>query len=289
MNLTEFINSVAERTGYASDTLKEALNNPALAQINLPDDFKTAYNTNLLSIKEAKINPDIKKHFAGVHLGGVDAVINDLLDEHGFADDQKNLIKGEASTYDKIKIFTKTLSALKDEAAKAVGGDKAKLVDEINKLNLAVSTLKDQHKNEVSSVQAQWLGKFSDHLIGSHFEKYDFAMDTIPKDVQAKTARMVFEQKLTEKGGKIKYEDGNIRLVSATDEALPFTIENKPVEFNAFADMVVAENKMIKVKGQQPPAPPAPTPRSGGEPVFAPAAKNTVSKALEELRAGSQA
>ena len=286
MNAGELINALAERTGYMSDELKTLLAAPALTQITLPDDFKKVVNTNLMTIAEAKINGELKKHFAGVHLGSVDATINDLLDEYGMPDDVKSTVKADMSTFERIKLFTKSLASLKEEAAKAVGGDKAKLVDEINKLNSAINTLKDQAKAEVGKVNSDWQGKVSDMIVNGKFKGYDYAMDTIPSEVQASSARTLFESKLAEKGGRMKYQDGKMVLVSATDEALPFTIDNKPVVFEDFADQVVSEYKLIKVKGQPNPNPnpnPMPNPNPQPQKVVAPAGKLAVSQALKDL------
>ena len=286
MNAGELINALAERTGYMSDELKTLLAEPALLQIVLPNDFNKAVNNNLLTIQEAKINGELKKHFAGVHLGSVDATINDLLDEYGMPDDVKSTVKADMSTFERIKLFTKSLASLKEEAAKAVGGDKAKLVDEINKLNSAINTLKDQSKAEVGKVNSDWQGKVSDMIVNGKFKGYDYAMDTIPSEVQASSARTLFESKLAEKGGRMKYQDGKMVLVSATDEALPFTIDNKPVVFEDFADQVVSEYKLIKVKGQQNPNPnpnPMPNPNPQPQKVVAPAGKLAVSQALKDL------
>lgn len=290
MNAGELIHSLAERTGFDQSLMKELLEDPYLAKINLPDGFKTAVSNTLITMNEAKINPEIKKHFAGNLLGSVDAVINDMLDEYAMPDDIKTAVKSETSTFERVKLFTKSLAKLKEEMASAAGGDKAKLVQQINQLNADIAAAKDQLKSEVSKVSGEWQGKFSDHLVSSKFTGYDYAMENVPVDVQASSARILFERKLAEKGGKIKFEEGKLKLVSATDDSLPFTIDNKQVEFDSFADSVVAENKLIKVKGAPavPPTPgnPAPPIHKVDTPV-APAAKGMVSKALEELRAGS--
>lgn len=251
MNAGELINALAERTGYMSDELKTLLAAPALTQITLPDDFKKVVNTNLMTIAEAKLNPEIKAHWRGTFLKTVDDKVAELLEEYGLPDDSRNVITGEANTFEKIKLLTKAVADVKEEAAKAVGGDKAKLVDEINKLNSAINTLKDQAKAEVGKVNSDWQGKVSDMIVNGKFKGYDYAMDTIPSEVQASSARTLFESKLAEKGGRMKYQDGKMVLVSATDEALPFTLDNKPVVFEDFADQVVSEYKLIKVKGQQ--------------------------------------
>jgi hypothetical protein len=170
-----------------------------------------------------------------------------------------------------------------------VGGEKKTLVEQINKLNAEIASAKDQLKAETARIDNEWRGKFGDHLVNSKFTQYDYAMDTIPVDVQATSARTLFERKLAEKGGKMKFVDGKVTLVSSTDDALPFTIDNKPVEFDSFADSVVAENKLIKVKGAPAPSPsPTPTPTPVPTKITTPAAKSQVSSALQDLRAGSQ-
>lgn len=262
MNAGELLNDWGTRIGYPQDKLAELIAVPALTQITLPDDFTAAVKSNVITIKEARNNADLKKHFAGVHLGSVDAVIKDLLDEYSIPDEIRGTIEGEVNTFDKIKVFSKHLASLKEEATKAVGGEKAKLVDQINALNSEIVKVKESAKKEADTINHTWQGRLTDHLINGHFSAYDYAMENVPSDVQAKTARMIVEQKLGEKGGKIKYTDAGIKLVSAQDDSLDFTIDHKPVEFKAFSDTVLAEAKLLKVKGAAP-VPPAGTPPTG--------------------------
>ena len=134
MNIGEFISQTAERIGYGSDTIKDLLSNPELSKINLPDDFKSAVNKNLLTVSEAKVNSEISQYFKGNALGSVDATIKELLDEYGLDDDSKKVITEEKSTYQRVKLFTKALAEAKEKAASAVGGEKAKLVEKITEL-----------------------------------------------------------------------------------------------------------------------------------------------------------
>ena len=113
-------------------------------------------------------------------------------------------------------------------------------------------------------------------------------MEGVPTNIQAMTARQLFEQKLNEKGGKQKFVDGKIVLVSNTDDALPFTIDNKQVDFNSFADSIVYDNKLARVKGATPPPPIGTPPQHAPmKPITTPAAKAQTSQALADLRAGS--
>lgn len=288
MNVSELLQELGNRSGYDTDKLKDIVTNPVLMGLNIPDDFKSSIGTGLLTVKEAQINPDIKKHFTGVVLGNADATLNELMEEYAIPDDVKGALKTEQSTYARMKLFTRALADLKDQASKASAGDKGALVNQINELNATITTLKDTMKNDLSASELKWLNKFMDTSINSHFEKYDYAMEGVPTNIQAMTARQLFEQKLNEKGGKQKFVDGKIVLVSNTDDALPFTIDNKQVDFNSFADSIVFDNKLARVKGATPP-PPAGTPPQHApmKPITTPAAKAQTSQALADLRAGS--
>lgn len=290
MKVSEVIHALSERIGYTGD-LKELVTNPAL-QVEVPADFTSGINTSLLTVSEAKINGEIKKHFTGGALRSIDVTIEEMMDEYQLPDDVKGTIKSDPSSYSKLKLFTKALAEKKDQDASAASGDKKKLVDQINDMNSQISSLKTQMTNELQATENKWLNKFIDTSIASHFEKYDYAMENTPASVQAKIARQLMDEYLAEKGGKVKYNDGKIALVSATDDALPFTIDNKPVEFNAFADSIVSEHKLIKVKGAPviPPAGGNVPPTNGANPnkIIAPAAKGQLQSALADLRSGSQ-
>lgn len=285
MNLAELVTNLAERLEIPSDKIQGIVDNPTLAQATLPEEVVSAFKANFLTIKEAQKNINLKKHFAGVHLGSVDSIIFDLFDEYKVPDDIQATIKAETNTFEKVKQFSRYLASLKDEAAKSAGGDKAKLAEQITALNAEIVKLKDMAKAEVQQVNQSWESRLTNRIIDGHFNSYQYAMENIPTDVQSKTARMIFEEKLKEKGGKIKYTEDGIKLVSTQDESLDFTIDHKPVQFKDFADGVMAEAKLLKVKGGDPnPNPrPTPTPTPGANPIKAPAALNAIDRALADI------
>lgn len=290
MTLSEFLQETGNRSGYDTDKLKDIVTNPAIMGMAIPDDFKSTVSTGLLTVKEAQINPEIKKHFTAMALNGADDTLRELMDEYQLSDEVKGSLKLEPSTYNRLKLFSKALADLKDQHSKASAGDKGALVNQINELNATITTLKDTMKNDLSATEQKWLNKFMDTTINSHFGKYEYAMEGIPNDVSVMTARQIFEKKLAEKGGRLKFMDDKVMLVSATDDALPFTIDNKQVDFNSFADSVVYDNKLARVKGSMPPPPQgagAPPPNMPANRMVAPAAKAATSQALADLRAGS--
>lgn len=283
MNLSELVSNLAERLGIQADKIKDIIDNPALSQATLPDDVVSAFKANFLTIKEAQKNLQLKKHYAGVHLGSMDSMINDLFDEYSIPDEVQASIKAETNTFEKVKLFSKHLASLKDEAAKSAGGDKAKLAEQISSLNAEIVKLKDAAKAEVQQVNQSWESRLTNKIIDGHFGAYQYAMEHIPADIQSKTARMIFEEKLKEKGGRIKYTEDGIKLVSSQDETLDFTIDHKPVQFKDFADSVMAENKLLKLKSNDPTPSPRPAPTPGNTPIKAPAALNAIDKALADF------
>lgn len=285
MNLAELVTNLAERLEIPSDKIQGIIDNPTLSQATLPDEVVSAFKANFLTIKEAQKNINLKKHFAGVHLGSVDSIIVDLFDEYKVPDDIQATIKAETNTFEKVKQFSRYLASLKDEAAKSAGGDKAKLAEQITALNAEIVKLKDMAKAEVQQVNQSWEARLTNRIIDGHFNSYQYAMDHIDPKVQSKTARLIFEEKLREKGGKIKYTEDGIKLVSAQDESLDFTIDHKPVQFKDFADGVMAEAKLLKVKGEagQQQQRQAPAGQGGAGAVKAPAALNAIDKALADF------
>ena len=290
MNIGEFISQTAERIGYGSDTIKDLLSNPELSKINLPDDFKASVNKNLLTVSEAKVNSEISQYFKGNALGSIDATIKELLDEYGLDDDSKKVITEEKSTYQRVKLFTKALAEAKEKAASAVGGEKAKLVEKITELTQKLASETDSFKKQLSAKDAETIATLTQYKLDAHFGSYDYALEGIDPEISKLAAKTAFERKLTEKGGKLVWKDGNVALVSVTDDSLPFTVDNKPVDFKTFADSVVGEAKMVKVRQQNQQQQNQNQQQNKqqwfttDQKVVAPAAKSQVSQALADLQ-----
>ena len=121
------------------------------------------------------------------------------------------------------------------------------------------------------------------------FGSYNYALD-LDKDVTVATARNLWEKKLREKGGTYHYTADGLKLVNAEAPDLPFTIDNKQIDIKTFTESVLAEAKLLKVNNQAPTPTPAgvPTPTPLPNKPVSPAAKNQISKALADFRAGSQ-
>lgn len=293
MTLAEFIQSLSERVGIdnADESLKAIVTNPALSSLTVPATMVSLTNSKLMTEEEAKFNPTVKKHFTGTALKTIDTKISEVLESYDFDEDTRSEILAEASTFNRIPLLAKAISAAREKAISATGGEKKALLDKISELQGLLNTEKDARKQDLEKVNSHWQSQLTDKELQALFSGYDYALD-LDKDVTITTARNLWEKKLREKGGKYQYTNDGIKLVNNDAPDLPFTIDNKPVDVRAFTESVLAEAKMLKVN-KAPATPvstpaPMPTPLGGGRPT-APAAKNQTSKALADFRAGSVA
>jgi hypothetical protein len=125
--------------------------------------------------------------------------------------------------------------------------------------------------------------------LNNFMSQYSFT-DAIPKEVAAMTARNIFEQTVNSKRAKYKLVNNELTLVNADDESLPFMQENQPVQFRAFVDKIVADNKLLKTTPTPPPAPPARGQGGGGsDPKSLPnATNNMLEKMAKDLASAKQ-
>jgi hypothetical protein len=287
MTIAEALHQLAERVDFDSsdEALKAIVSNPALSQIAIPDNFAQALNRSLMTESEAKINGNIKKHFTATALNGVDAKMREVLDEMGFDEESKGTIFAEQNSYNRIKLLATAISELKDKSVTAVGGEKKALLDKVTELQRLVNDEKSNAAKQIEAINQKWTSTLTDKEISSMFGNYDYALD-VDKEIAVQTARNVWERELKNKGGKYVYTEEGVKLVNAETPDLPFTIENKAVDIRTFTDAVLANNKLLKVA-----KPATTTTTTAAAPAHstqgASVAKQSVSKALADFRAGS--
>jgi hypothetical protein len=281
MTIADFIKRSAERSG--ADTESESFTK-FMASLSLesaiPANLMEAFESNLMTEEEAKINPKIKKHFTAGVYDGIDKSLRKLAVKHLGEDELTDLNSEELKTVDIAELLVTKIKA--KAAATSAPGDKKALLDEVTRLQNYAEELKTEAAKAVAEVDNKWIRTLTSEKLDAHFMGYDYAMD-VPKEISAATAKNLFEAKLKEQGGKYKYVDGKIVLVNAESEELPFSINNKAMDLKGFADSVV-EPILKKHNPNTPPAP-VPTPtnpnqKPQGNPVARAIALENV-KALE--------
>ena len=290
-NVGEFINAALIKAGVAPDNefLKKILTNAELTKETVPDELVSQFNSTLLTIDQAKTNYDLKNHFYGAALAPVNKELQNLATAFELSDEEIAEINGVKSTFERIPLLQNKLNAAIQKKAAASGGDKGKHAEEIVRLNAEIAAAKADKDNLTNQIKSEYENKILDMALNNFMNQYSYT-EAIPKDVAAMTARNIFDQTVTSKRAKYKLVNNELTLVNADDESLPFMQENQPVQFKAFVDKIVADNKLLKTAPPTPP--PAPSARGGGgnDPKSIPATTNSFlerqAKQLSESKAG---
>ena len=296
MTLAEFIQELANRVDFNvdDDQLKAVVTTPILSQIQAPISLAQALQSKLMTEDDAKTNPNInnhfKKHYIGTALKTVDSKLIDVLNSLEFDDNYKNEIANEQNTYNKLELIASYLKNNKSNNKSDIKNtDLKEYLAKIQELQSALEFEKESRQWYIDDINQNWQNKLSEKEINSIFSQYNYAVD-IDKDIAAETARRLVEKKLNEKGAKYIYNENGISLVNAETPDLPFTIDNKKIDFKNFVDSVLSENKLLKVNSD--------TPQPIGQPINdismlknnqlkAPAATSQTKKAIADFIAGS--
>jgi hypothetical protein len=303
MTLAELIQELANRVNIDNDNidLKTLVMNPNLSQINISDELSNEFQSKLMSEDQARINPNLnthfKKHYIGTALKTVDSKIADLVNALELDDNYRSHFDNEQNTYNKIEMIAQLIKDNKSNNNKSNNKqdsdyDKQSLLNKINELTEQLNWEKESRDYYIQDINNDWKNRLSEKELNSIFSQYNYAMD-IDKDIAVQTARTLVEKKLKEKGGMYTFDDqSGFKLVNYETPDLPFTIDNKQIDFKKFVDNVLAENKLLKVNT------PAEHQQTNTQATInelsvlkanmpAPAARTQTSKAISDFIAGS--
>ena len=245
--------SLAKKAGY--DTSLLAI--PA-EQFEIPDELVTALDGKLFTEDAAKNNPVLKSYFFKQALDGVDNGMARLMDEFQLDEPLRNELLGIKSTYDRVPALVKKIQELEASKSGASKGDKAVLQDQINKLNEEKANLVRDKESEINKMKAQFEDNFTDSLVKNKISSANLATEQFGKEVMEEITYNKLIQELAANDAKAIQKNGMLKLVKASDEALDYYADNKPVAFSEFLDSVLSKHKLIAVT-KQPAAPSGPT------------------------------
>ena len=263
------LNNLAKKVGYNTEapTFTELLS----ANLELPDDLVSSLESRLFTEDAAKNNGALKAYFFKQALDGVDNNITRVIEEFQLDEEKRNEILGIKSTYERVPALVKTIKELEAQKAGASKGDKAALQEQINELNREKAQLVKDRDTEISKMKAQYEQDFTDSLIKTRIASTNLVVDQFDKPVMEEFAYKFFNQELAAADAKVVQKNGVLKLVKASDEALDFYADNKPVTFPEFLDATLAKHKLIAVNKPAPPPGPNPPPPNGPNPQPRPA------------------
>jgi hypothetical protein len=257
MKLTEFLKNFTIQGGMQQDNkdLQYLLSNPTLNEIELTDEMTTSIQN--AYFKQAKINPEIKTHFIAQTLNGHDSHVHSITDGFEFDDEVKSTIKNEKNSYKKVELLVNSLKNLYEQKASAnTKGDKAEIqkqieamTSKITEMQTAIATKEKEKQDAIAQLTSQFNGERLNDKLNSILSGIEYADSPFPKDVVVSNALTLLQKELTAKGGKFKFDNGNVVLVNANDESLPFqdTKTFQTIEPQQFINGVISQYKLNKV------------------------------------------
>lgn len=248
MKLSAFVERLAKKA--AVDTSLLAL--PATVNdVDIPDDIANNIDKALMTLDAAKNNPDVKKAIKTETLNGVDAKINDILEELGITSDATEILE-EKNSFEKIAKLTKKVKDL--ESKKAGSGKKEEkdvLEQKIADLNKEIKAAKDA----LTAKEKEWLDTRNGDLTNFEIQKKLLGKDySLPKemnaDLKVTTAQSAINMALQAKGYKlIRNEQGNLQIVDK-DGNKAYSDSHEELQVDSFIDGALAQNKLLKVNDQ---------------------------------------
>src|SRR5882672_1111231 len=139
MFVSEYVKNLIKKSGLnpEDEKFKDFFANPEMVKLEVPADILTGTDTQLISIAAAKDNyGPLKNHYTALAFNGTDTMIDQMLDELGLSDDDKNELKIEKNTNKRIQALVKKAQAAELKKANADKPDKAaiqKTIDDLNK------------------------------------------------------------------------------------------------------------------------------------------------------------
>lgn len=252
--LADLISILCKKTGVDPTEINKVIDgSEALKAAELPEEAVRAFDQRLMTVEQAKNNPELKSHFKATFFSTLDEKINGFFSEYQVDDETKAAILTDPSSFNRISGLFKSIREAETKKAAAASGNKQAHLDEIANLRKQVLEVTEKSKAEIAKKDTEYGEKMRNMLIRGHFGGYNYS-DAFPKDVSVETALNLFNQRLAKEGAKAIMNGTGVKLVLEKDPDLPFTINNQEVTFSEMADKVVGENRMLKVKDDTPPA-----------------------------------
>jgi hypothetical protein len=261
------IKSLATKAGIKTEdeTLKKILGFPDVAQLEVPDEFNTALEGNLLTVDSAMAHTDVRRKLIAEAMNGADTELDRQMEDLGFDDafkaEWKLITK---NTNEKIRKLSK---AVKDREAKIKADAEAgkhkdpnaeaqlnALKGQITELNKTLDQSKTQYQVELENLKAQNLQDKKDFHLTNFLAGKPLPKNGIPQEVNILTAKTLIQSEAAKHGLVVNFDaNGQPTLKQRKDGAeIDFFIDNKPVNYSSFIDGVLAQHKFLQVNDPQP-------------------------------------
>lgn len=252
--LGTLLNHAFTIAGVKSDNqdLIAILSNPALSQIQVPDEIVTQIESNLHSLDSAKAK--LSSTIAAEALNGIDAHLERFAKEDLQLDDASlTELKAEKKTAKRVEILVKKIQSLEASKAASKGGDKEGLAKEINELKSQLAQAKNDAVNSLQNKEKEFESTLTKMDVKRYLagKKYVFPKDMDP-DIVIDSVYNTLERDIQSENVKFVRDGSQIKLVT-NDGTDYYDKQNKKQDFKAFVDSSLSRNKLLATTQEEPP------------------------------------
>lgn len=282
----EFLNKIATKSGIlATDKhLVELLSKSELANHPMNEELVNAIDKALMTAEAATANPDVIKKIKSETLNGADAVIDKMLKNLGYSDEDVADIRNDKNTFSKIeKLVNKTKELESKKAGANNGKDQLAWQKEIDTLNGQIRGLKETGETAVKDLQNKHLNEITDFRLREMLASKKLSLpDDMPADLKTQTALMAIKNDLTVKGFKIVNNNGTLEVKKA-DDTDAYDASNRKIDLTGLIDGALAQNKLLAVNDPNPSPSPQRQQINGDEQPVNQLAIDTIDQSLKDL------
>lgn len=258
--LGEVLKSLSGKAGVNADddTLKKLLAMQEVSLFELPDEIANALEQKLLTEESAVANPIVRSKVFAEALNGVDAELDNVVNDFGFDDNFKTAYKGiQKNTNEKVRKIKEGLKAQLEEAKKKANSsgdpaDKTKvtaLENQIKELTTNAQAKDRMHAQELENLKSQALNDKKQFTLKSVLSGKPLPKNGLSPEVNIQVAKTLVESEMAKHGLQFLFDDaGNLILKQKKDGAeIDYFVDNKKMDAGSFIDGVLSQNKFVHV------------------------------------------
>jgi len=250
------------------DELKTFFSTESIQSLEIPDSFTAPVENGFIRMSDAKNNhPEIKNFYHKQVLDQIDKRVDNLMEEYGFTDDEKNIVKVERNTYEKPTVLLTVLKKKLETASIADKPQLQSLQQTIDKLNNEIRAEKDK----TTQFEKTYAQKEKDlkirYALDGIISGYKTINDSLDMSVKATIVHQLLNAELQNSQAKFDLNEHGQLVLIKHDGSNVYGDSNTQILPKGFVEKTLSANKLLVTTDKSGPQTPTdgPKPPSSGD------------------------
>jgi hypothetical protein len=274
MKIADFLKRQAKSAGIESQKELEAFleaNKEKLADLDIPDVAVNFIVDNLWNVEVAKTKDELKKHFAGQMLPGIEQGAMERAKAMGVSDSKIAEIHAETQSSGKrVNLYLEAANEILKEAGKKQKGSE-EFMRQIQEEQNKILALEKSKADEINSLKSKYESQFEDLTWQNEIGKVKWNK-AIPEDIRSIALKNAINKEVEKSGGKLVFDADKrtFNIVNANDASMQVSKDGKILDYQTLFPLALQEHKLLDVEvpggaGNPNPGNPFFVPPTGGQ------------------------